>query len=62
MFKLTITDNGKGLPIDFDLDEGKGLGLGLIHRLSKQLHGDFQYTESTFVINFKDAKMRLKTA
>ncbi|PCJ66049.1 MAG: hypothetical protein COA58_08220 [Bacteroidetes bacterium] len=40
--KIVISDNGRGLPIDFDLTTVKSLGLKLIRRLTeKQLQGKY---------------------
>ncbi|HWQ20277.1 MAG TPA: histidine kinase dimerization/phosphoacceptor domain -containing protein, partial [Methanotrichaceae archaeon] len=37
--KLTISDNGKGLPQNIDVKNSKSLGLILVHSLVKQLRG-----------------------
>jgi PAS domain S-box-containing protein len=39
--KLTIQDNGIGLPEGFDIDKTKGFGLMLVKMLSQQLDGNF---------------------
>ena len=39
---LTITDNGKGLPVDFDVKNTSSLGMEMMKALSKQLGGSFQ--------------------
>ena len=39
--KLTIADNGKGLPADFDEDTLNSLGMNLMKGLSEQLDGKF---------------------
>jgi len=39
--KLTIQDNGRGLPEEFDLQKSKGFGHMLIGMLSEQLNGTF---------------------
>jgi two-component sensor histidine kinase len=39
--KLTIQDNGRGLPEDFDFQKSKGFGLMLIGLLGEQLNGTF---------------------
>jgi len=40
-FKLTISDNGTGLPQGFDPRKSASLGMSLMRGLSKQLHGSF---------------------
>ncbi|MGB0915035.1 MAG: sensor histidine kinase [Crocinitomicaceae bacterium] len=60
-YALEIADNGPGLPVNFDFENAKSLGLKLVQRLTKQLHGNFVYSnvnECRFVINFKDSKLR----
>jgi two-component sensor histidine kinase len=39
--KLTITDNGIGLPKNFDLKKIDSMGMNLMHGLTKQLGGTF---------------------
>jgi len=39
--KLSVEDNGCGLPHDFDINSTNSLGMDLIKGLSKQLRGDF---------------------
>ena len=60
-YALEVADNGTGLAKDFNFKNAKSLGLKLVQRLTKQLHGNFVYSnvnESRFVINFKDSKLR----
>jgi two-component sensor histidine kinase len=60
-YTLTYSDNGKGIAKDIDIKNTTSLGLRLIHRLSKQLGGSvsYQYRKgSTFIISFKDSKLR----
>lgn len=40
--KLTIADNGKGLPDNFNLSETSSLGIEMMKALSKQLGGSFE--------------------
>jgi two-component sensor histidine kinase len=40
--KLTVRDEGVGLPADFDLKSGRRLGMRLVNAFTKQLHGDLQ--------------------
>lgn len=63
-YLLEIKDNGKGLPENFDFAKAKSLGLRLVRRLSKQLHGNTNYSYdngSKFSVRFKDSKVRLST-
>lgn len=56
-YKLTIHDNGNGLPIDFNPKKLHSIGFDLIQGLSKQLEGTFDWrTENgtTITITFKD--------
>ncbi|MGZ2368464.1 tetratricopeptide repeat-containing sensor histidine kinase [Ancylomarina sp. YFZ004] len=60
-YKLSIKDNGKGLPEGYNFDKSKSLGLRLVRRLSKQLYGKAEYTYdngSVFTIYFKDTVAR----
>ncbi|MGA0557095.1 tetratricopeptide repeat protein [Larkinella sp. VNQ87] len=43
-YRLTIRDNGVGLPVDFDPRQSRTLGLTLIRGLSKQIGGNLQIT------------------
>ncbi len=63
-FRLTVQDNGGGLPADLDISKVKSLGLRLVSRLSRQLHGQLSFSKengSTFSVMFKDTKTRLLT-
>lgn len=58
--KLTVADNGGGIPKNFDLSTAKSLGLKLVNILTKQLKGnlDFSTDQGTcFEIQFKDLRM-----
>ena len=60
-YKLFFTDSGPGLPRGLDIDKSKSLGLRLVKRLSKQLHGYFEYNRdhpAKFIITFKDGDQR----
>ncbi len=60
-FVLIYKDNGQGLPENSDLKKIKSLGLRLIQRLTKQLHGSFNYRKeelAIFEITFKDSSKR----
>ncbi len=60
-YKLVVSDNGKGLPEGFDAKKAKSLGLRLVRRLSRQLHGEFEYINqqgAKFVIGFTDTLHR----
>ena len=39
--RLSVWDNGSGLPDDFDAEESSGLGIMLVNSLSQQLGGSF---------------------
>jgi two-component sensor histidine kinase len=43
IIRLTVADNGKGLPDGFDIGQNDTLGLTLIETLSTQLEGSFTY-------------------
>jgi two-component sensor histidine kinase len=45
--RLSVEDNGTGLPKDFDFDSVKGFGLSLIKNLAKQLEGTFKVSVET---------------
>jgi len=60
-YLLVVKDNGVGIPENIDIKKTKSLGLLLAGRLTKQLHGKFQYSyknESVFSITFKDTLQR----
>jgi two-component sensor histidine kinase len=40
--RLTVRDEGVGLPADFDLKTGRRLGMRLVNAFTKQLHGELQ--------------------
>lgn len=46
-YKISISDNGPGLPESIDFKMVRSLGLRLIQRLSKQLQGGAQFESST---------------
>ncbi len=61
-FKLTVKDNGIGLPDAFDFAKAESLGLRLVRLLSRQLHGKVIYSNDdgcSFSIYFKDTKARM---
>lgn len=63
MVKLTIADNGKGLPLNFNLTETSSLGMEMMKALSKQLDGSFEVSSNSGVhitISFRIEK-QLKT-
>lgn len=43
--KLSITDNGKGLPKDFDPQKSESLGLSLIDMLSEQIKAEYFFED-----------------
>ncbi len=46
-YKLTIGDNGIGLPKDIDINNTKSFGLKLVKRLTEQLEGSLEVDLST---------------
>ncbi len=63
-YKLILKDSGPGLPLDINLLNTSTLGLRLVQRLTKQLHGNFEYKNengSCFKITFLDIEHRKKT-
>lgn len=64
-YLLVLKDNGSGLPPDLNISKTKSLGLRLVQRLTRQLHGTFNYTMSSgsvISITFKDTIQRKETA
>ena len=59
---MEVIDNGKGLPDNFDMKKTKSFGLRLVHRLTKQLQGQFNYIRnkngSCFQITFLSSYTR----
>ncbi len=58
--KLTVFDNGVGLPGNLDLSTVKSLGLKLVNILTKQLKGNMNFSNENgarFEIEFKDLRM-----
>lgn len=56
LFRLTVKDNGTGLPKDFSPDEAQTMGWQIILLLCKQLEGNLQYLSgqgTTVIIEFK---------
>jgi two-component sensor histidine kinase/streptogramin lyase len=61
--RLTVSDNGPGIPEGVNLEKNDTLGLRLIRRLSKQLRGRAEYHKgvmNNFVIYFKDTEARMQ--
>lgn len=59
-YRLTISDNGIGLPTDFDPRQSRSLGLTLIRGLSKQIGGNLQITSQNGVqiaLTFNETKL-----
>ncbi|MDO3626220.1 sensor histidine kinase [Mucilaginibacter sp. BT774] len=48
--KLTIADNGKGLPYDFNITDTSSLGMEMMKTLSKQLGGSFEISGNRGVV------------
>jgi two-component sensor histidine kinase len=58
-YRLTIADDGVGLPPDFDLDQSHSLGLTIIKGLSTQIGGDLRIESTNGVrvsLQFEAAK------
>jgi len=54
-YRLTVSDNGIGIPADFDLQNTNPLGMQLVESLTQQLEGEFTYNSkdgSIFQIDF----------
>lgn len=50
--RLSIQDNGDGLPENFDSQQSDSLGLHLIRQLSKQLDAEYEYTQRDEGVEF----------
>lgn len=50
--RLTIRDDGGGLPNDFDPEKSKSLGLSLINMLSEQLPGEYNFNSTKKGVEF----------
>ena len=46
-YRLTVADNGPGLPPDFNVDQANSLGLQLVHGLTQQLDGELVVQNGT---------------
>jgi len=60
-YLLTYADSGPGLPAEINIEKSPSLGLRLVKRLTKQLHGEFEYNHvkpAVFNISFKDSIQR----
>ncbi|WP_185961270.1 PAS domain-containing protein [Telmatospirillum sp. J64-1] len=42
-YRLTVSDQGPGLPVDFDPQRGKGLGMRLVQALVGQIEGQLEH-------------------
>ncbi|MBX2975126.1 MAG: PAS domain S-box protein [Ignavibacteriaceae bacterium] len=57
---LIVKDNGIGLPANFDISNSSSLGLKIIESMSKQLHGEFNYSSSAgteFILSFPQVEL-----
>ena len=55
LLKMTVKDNGKGLPDDYNTKHS--LGMTVIEALSEQLEGNFSFSNkqgTIFELNFKE--------
>lgn len=60
-FRLSIRDNGKGLPADFDVNKTNSLGVTLLTSLAAQLDGEAMIMNKTgteIVIKFKELRYK----
>lgn len=60
-FRLSIRDNGKGLPADFDVNKTNSLGVTLLTSLAAQLDGEAMIMDKTgteIVIKFKELRYK----
>lgn len=63
--RLSVSDNGVGLPAGIDWRTLKSLGLPIVNILARQLDGTVDYLQqngATFVIRFRDASERCRSA
>ncbi|MDP2729977.1 MAG: histidine kinase dimerization/phosphoacceptor domain -containing protein [Dehalococcoidales bacterium] len=54
-YRLTVSDNGIGLPEGFEVQDSKSLGLNLVSALAKQLNGTLRIAENgqtRFIVEF----------
>ena len=42
-YRLSVEDNGVGLPVDFAPENGRSLGLRLVHVLARQINGEVKW-------------------
>ena len=57
--KLSISDNGAGLPGDFDVNQETGLGLKLVTALCTQIKGTLDYKQAALMLAAN--KLRIQT-
>lgn len=58
-YKLSVMDNGGGLPDDFDVDQSSSLGIKLVASLVRQIDGEFRIEDhqgACFVIDFSETE------
>ena len=56
-YKLKVSDNGCGLPLDFDYKKTNSVGLKLVNNLTRQLEGTWEALNqngAAFVVSFKE--------
>ncbi|UZN08352.1 sensor histidine kinase [Leptospira santarosai] len=49
-FKLTLKDNGSGIPVSIDMKKPNTTGFTLVHILSKQIHGNFELNNDSGLV------------
>lgn len=55
-FRLTVADDGTGIPEEVDIEKSKSLGMKIVSKLVMQIDGSMQYVYSNgakFIIDFK---------
>ncbi len=55
--RVSVSDDGVGLPADFDLEESGSLGLQLVHELTRQIGGRLEIARergTCFMVTFSD--------
>ena len=46
LFQLLVSDDGKGLPVDFAPDKSRSLGMTIISSLARQLNADVSFVDN----------------
>jgi two-component sensor histidine kinase len=54
-YRLSISDNGIGLPVDFDIQQSGSMGMEIVDILTQQVEGRLTYSSvdgASFVVEF----------